>query len=283
MGFFEQHRDRVWVSRRDSFDLNVTVIGGRDGVVVIDTDATPALGRALLDDIERLDAGDVRAVVNTHAHFDHCYGNAAFRTAFPDVPIHAHQDAVDELATTAARLARGAEGDLGPLQAEILAVTPVLPDEWFSSVAVIDLGDRVVELVHPGPAHTAGDLVAVVREADVDVLVAGDLVESPYPQWGDDSFPLGWPGALDLVQGLVGPHTLVVPGHGPLADAGFVRDSHDLQAAVAQQIVDLAGAGVPQSEALARGVWPVPTEHLAAAVGRAWSQLPRASRGLPMA
>lgn len=283
MGFFEQHQDRVWVSRRAAFDLNVTVIGGRDGVVVIDTDATPALGHDLVADVERLGAGEVVAVVNTHAHFDHCYGNAAFRRAFGSVPIHAHEDAVAELAGTPARLASGAEGDLGPLRSEILAVTPVLPDHVFSSVAVIDLGDRVIELVHPGPAHTSADLVAVVREADVDLLVAGDLVEQPFPQWGDDSFPLGWPGALDLVHGLVGPDTLVVPGHGPLVDAAFVRDSHDLQATVAQQVADLAAAGVPESEAVARGHWPVPAEQVASAVTRAWAQLPRASKRLPMA
>jgi hypothetical protein len=39
----------------------------------------------------------------------------------------------------------------------------------------VDLGDRAVEVLHPGRGHTAGD--AVVRVPDSDVLFAGDLVE----------------------------------------------------------------------------------------------------------
>ena len=65
-------------------------------------------------------------------------------------------------------------------------------DHTFSSVRSIDLGDRVVELVHPGRGHTGGDLV--VRVPDADVLLAGDLVEeSAPPSYGPDCFPLDWP------------------------------------------------------------------------------------------
>ena len=54
----------------------------------------------------------------------------------------------------------------------------------------LDLGDRVVELIHPGRGHTAGDLV--VRVPDADVMVAGDLVEESDPPFiGDDSLPAG--------------------------------------------------------------------------------------------
>ena len=57
---------------------------------------------------------------------------------------------------------------------EIVAAGPT-----FSSAPVIDLGDRMVELVHPGRGHTGGDLV--VRVPDADVLLAGDLVEESAP------------------------------------------------------------------------------------------------------
>ena len=49
------------------------------------------------------------------------------------------------------------------------------PERTFSSAIALDLGDRYVELVHPGRGHTAGDLV--VRVPDADVVLAGDLVE----------------------------------------------------------------------------------------------------------
>ena len=57
----------------------------------------------------------------------------------------------------------------------LLATELVVPDQTFSSVTTIDLGDRAVELVHPGRGHTDGDLV--VRLDDADVLLAGDLVD----------------------------------------------------------------------------------------------------------
>ena len=51
----------------------------------------------------------------------------------------------------------------------------MLPTETFSSARAVDLGDRMVELVHPGRGHTAGDLV--LRVPDADLVFAGDLVE----------------------------------------------------------------------------------------------------------
>ena len=96
-------------------------------------------------------------------------------------------------------------------------------DHTFSSVATIDLGDRAVELVHPGRGHTGGDLV--VRIDDADVVLAGDLVEeSGAPAYGDDCFPLDWPRSLDLALELIGQATVVVPGHGAPVDRDFVQE-----------------------------------------------------------
>ena len=73
----------------------------------------------------------------------------------------------------------------------------------------LDLGDRAVELIHPGRGHTAGDLV--VRVPDADVVLGGDLVEESDPPFiGDDSWPLEWPMTLDLVMGLMTDATVVV-------------------------------------------------------------------------
>ena len=120
--------------------------------------------------------------------------------------------------------------------------TPIVPaDTTFSSVTAIDLGDRAVELVHPGRGHTGGDLV--VRLDDADVLLAGDLVEeSGMPAYGDDCWPLEWPWSLDLVLELVGPDTVVVPGHGAPVGRDFVQDQRSAIGVVAETIRDLAGA-----------------------------------------
>ena len=280
---FSEVADRVWVARHEWYDVNVSVVAGDRGLVVIDTHGSAAAGRRVLDDVRRLGAGEVVAVVNTHAHFDHAFGNIAFREADPGVPIHAHEDAVAALramspADTAATWASGADD---PRREEVLATEVVLPDHTFSSATVLDLGDRVLELVHPGPAHTAGDLVVLVPDAQV--LLAGDLVEeSGPPALGADSFPMQWPLSLDIVLGLTTGASTVVPGHGAVVDRDFVEVQRNELGIVAETIRDLAGRGVPVDEALATGEWPWDPRHLETAVRRGYEQLPRSQKRLPL-
>ncbi len=120
-----------------------------------------------------------------------------------------------------------------PHRDEVLETEIVVADQTFSSVRVLDLGDRQVELAHPGRGHTAGD--AVIRVPDADVLLAGDLVEeSGDPAYGVDCHPLDWPGTLDVVLNLVGRDTVVVPGHGALVDRDFVEQQRQDVAITAQ-------------------------------------------------
>ncbi|WGY03933.1 MBL fold metallo-hydrolase [Nocardioides sp. QY071] len=256
---FTEVADRVWVRRVPSYDVNLVAVGGERGLVVIDTLASAAEARAAIAAIGDLRAGPVVAVVNTHDHFDHVLGNAAFKDRYDDLPVHATDEA-------AAR------------------TDPAAPpaDHTFSSAAVIDLGDRQLELVHPGRGHTAGDLV--VRVPDADVLLAGDLVEeSAPPSIGSDSWPMDWPQTLDLVLGLTTPSTVVVPGHGGVVDRRFVEQQCDDLRAVAETIRELAAGGVPEAEALGAADWPFPLEALHHAIGRGYAQLPPARRQLPLA
>ncbi len=279
---FTEVADRVWVARHAWFDVNVSVVGGARGLVVVDTHASEVAARDVLDDVRRLGAGEVVAVVNTHEHFDHTFGNAVFRDAWPGLPIHAHEAAAARTVAAGERIkAEYADSD-DEHAAEVLA-TRILPaDQTFSSAQVLDLGDRSLELVHPGPAHSPGGLV--LRVPDADVVLAGDLVEeSAPPAYGVDCHPLEWPRALDLVLQLIGESTVVVPGHGAPVDRGFVFDQRSEIGMVARTIGDLAARGVPVSQALDAAEWPFPKEGLRHAVTRGYEQLPRGARQLPQA
>jgi glyoxylase-like metal-dependent hydrolase (beta-lactamase superfamily II) len=279
-GRFAEVADRVWTARHAYLDVTVSVVAGAYGLVVVDTHASLARGRAVLGRVRELRAGAVVAVVYTHAHYDHVLGAAAFRQADPGVPVHAHETAASQLAGHLAAVRAELAGD--PLRAEILATPPVEPDRVFSSVSAVDLGDRLVELAYLGRGHTGGD--AVVRVPDADVLVAGDLVEqSGPPGFGPDCHPLDWPGTLDLLLGLLGEGTVVVPGHGDPVDRRFVQSQRDEVGTVAETIRTLAGSGVPAGEALAAASWPYPRERLADAVRRGYAQLPPRRRSLPLA
>ena len=279
---FREVADRVWVARYAWFDVNITLVGGDRGLLVVDTHGSTAAAREVVDDVRRLGAGEVTGIVNTHWHFDHSFGNHAFRTAYDAPPIHAHENARDELEKWGQRVKqRYEDSPADPRHEEIEATEIVLPDQVFSSAKVLDLGDRAVELVHPGRGHTSGDIV--VRVPDADVVLAGDLVEeSSPPYFNDDSWPMEWPLSLDIVLGLLTPSTVVVPGHGSPVDRDFVEEQRNTVGIVAETIRDLASRGVPVDQALAAGEWPWPREHLATAVLRGYEHLPRSQKRLPL-
>ncbi len=280
---FAEIADRVWVARYPWFDVNVTVVGGSRGLVVVDTHSSALAAREVVADVRALSAGDVVAVVNTHEHFDHTFGNVTFREEYgAGLPVHATDGAAARTIAAGERIKRDYDAATDdPHREEVLATAIVPADQVFSSASVIDLGDRPVELVHPGRGHTGGDLV--VRVPDADVLLAGDLVEeSAPPAYGADCYPLDWPMSLDLVLSLTTPGTVVVPGHGAVVDRAFVQDQRSDIGIVAETIRDLAGRGVPVAEALPAGEWPFPAERLADAVRRGYGQLPRSQKRLPL-
>jgi glyoxylase-like metal-dependent hydrolase (beta-lactamase superfamily II) len=279
---FTEVADRVWVARYEWCDVNITVVEGEAGLLVVDTHGSSVAAREVVADIRRLSARPVVGVVNTHEHFDHVFGNAVFREEWVGVPITAHETAAANTVPEGELVKQAARERKGRRSAQMAQTPLVAADHTFSSVTTIGLGDRAVDLVHPGRGHTGGDLV--VRLDDVDVLLAGDLVEeSGHPAYGSDSFPLEWPWSLDLVLELVGPGTVVVPGHGAPVGRDFVQDQRSAIGVVAQTIRDLAGSGVSADQALGSTQWPYPAEHLVEAVRRGYDHLPASAKRLPLA
>lgn len=270
---FVEVADRVWVARHEWWSLNVTVVGGERGLLVIDTHGSEAAGQEVMDGARRLGAGKIVGVVNTHEHFDHTFGNAVFRDADPAVPIHAHEVAAGQTVPAGVRIQATYEADPEDEHAAEVIATRIVPaDRVFSTSRTIDLGDRVVELSHHGRGHTGGDAIASVP--DVDVCIMGDLVEeSAPPVYGADSFPLDWPATLTAIVPAITENAIVVPGHGAVVDHGFVRRQLQDIAQVAATIRHLFGNGVPVSDALPTSDWPWDPALLQHAIERGYEQL----------
>lgn len=217
--------DRVFTWRFPFLDQQIGVIlGGRD-VLVVDTRSAPSHAREVAEELRALTRDPISIVVDTHWHWDHTFGNAAFRGA----PIWGHVRAAERLLRDGPRTVGRIAKAYPDIADELRATELVPPDRTFADRATVVVGDRRVDLSFHGRGHTDGDVVAFVPDARV--LFAGDLLENDATPSFGDSFPLEWP---DTVERLLPLATgAVVPGHGSVGDRSFVeRQLGELRALV---------------------------------------------------
>jgi glyoxylase-like metal-dependent hydrolase (beta-lactamase superfamily II) len=230
LGPWQEVRSGVYVAVAEPESVNLGLIVGSQRTLLVDTGSSPEQGRAIRAALAGVTDLPLMAVVVTHWHYDHAFGLGAFA----DVPRIAHESVQVRLssaiaAADARRLGVDPQG-LGQPTVEIAVAT------------ALDLGDRRVEIAHLGRGHTEGDLVVVVP--DVEVLFAGDLLESAWPpSFGPDSVPDEWPATLDAVIGLMTATTVAVPGHGEPVGREFVFEQ---RGRIAAQAAEKAGPPGPR-------------------------------------
>lgn len=262
MNAWHEVGDDVFFRRYEWLALTIGAVIGIDGVLIVDTRASHDEAYELIKDLTTLTDLPVCWVVNTHYHWDHCWGNAPFRSA----ELWGHANTRLEL------LEHGEEArrrvlEFLPIehQAAIREVEIVPPEHTFSDRVSLDIG-RAVDLRYHGRGHTNSDISVTVA----DVVFAGDLVEESAPPSFGDAYPLDWPTALDgLLKHVEGP---VVPGHGLPVDRAFVEQQ---QADIAVT-VELARAGFEADLApgdLNLADTPFPAEVSRSVVERTYAQL----------
>jgi glyoxylase-like metal-dependent hydrolase (beta-lactamase superfamily II) len=173
-------------------------------------------------------AREIRKLVNTHANGDHTFGNQLVAQA----EIYAAQTTLEEMAerppaVLAAMVRDRAQmGEGGALLYEVMGrhftfddIVLTLPTRIFEERMTLTVGDKVVELLHVGPAHTRGDTLVYVPKDRV--VYAGDIMfVGGHPViWAG---PVGrWIDACDTILGW--DVDVVVPGHGAITDKEGVR------------------------------------------------------------
>jgi glyoxylase-like metal-dependent hydrolase (beta-lactamase superfamily II) len=272
---WDEVADGVFQRRYNPLDVSVCVIRGADGLAVVDTRSSPRQADEIRADVRELGGAPVRWVINTHAHFDHCFGNQRFGPGSDlNVPIYGHVLApafLDrfERPGLAEAIASGEE----PAEEwREVVITP--PTELVGDSRVLDLGDRAVELLYLGRGHTDNDLL--VHVPDAAAWLTGDVIEeSGPPCYGAGSFPMDWPETVARLLALVGDGDVLVPGHGAPVGPGFARAQQQQLAEVAGLIRELHGDRVPSGKAAdaGGGRWPLPTETVAAAIEVGYAQL----------
>jgi glyoxylase-like metal-dependent hydrolase (beta-lactamase superfamily II) len=233
----------VFRRRYRSLDLNVGLVIGSAGALVIDSRESPARARELLRDLALVTSAPIRWLVNTHWHWDHTFGNGEFS----DAAIWGHP-ACRRALIERGEATRRSLTEMVPEDErdEFDRFTIVPPQHLCAAHGTIDLGDRTVEMRYLGRGHTEGDLVLHVP--GTGVLFAGDLIEEGAPPAFDDAYPIAWAVTAARLASLIdGP---VVPGHGDLMDRGSVQTQVEELEEVARITRAAAEAGVPPDVAL---------------------------------
>jgi glyoxylase-like metal-dependent hydrolase (beta-lactamase superfamily II) len=265
----------VFQCRYQPLDVSVCVVRGAAGLLVVDTRASHREADEIRADLRELDPLPVRWVVNTHAHYDHTFGNGRFGPASDlGAPIYGHQRLpahLDEYERPmlAAWIARGDE----PVDDwREVVVTP--PTVLVRDRLGLDVGDRWVELIHLGRGHTDNDLL--VHVPDAHVWMVGDLLEeSGPPMFGSGSHPLDWPGTIASLRATLRTGDVLVPGHGAVVDEAFAAAQQRQLEEAADLVRQLHAAGVDAASAVAEAGhrWPFPGGGMVAAVRDGYRQL----------
>ena len=235
---------------------NLAVSAGDDGILLVDTDLMPLTER-IKAAIENIQSGKVDFMVNSHYHYDHAGGNAAFGL---ESLIVAHE-------SIRRRLMEGREAG----SRFITTTRPVeaLPILTFKENVTLHWNGESIDMIHtPNPSHTDGDTVIFFRESNV--IHTGDqyvnLGGFPYIDRDVGGNALGLRDNIAVVLGMIDDDTKIIPGHGPLATKAELQHFH---AQVAESIdhierakqsgktlEEVQSAGLPEKFATYTGFMP---------------------------
>jgi cyclase len=194
----------------------------------------------------------IDAAMNTHANPDHCFGNELLPSTTEIYSSRVTAEEMGELSPKELHAAKQAElpphvtafisQAFGPFDIENITVR--LPSKTFSGRLDLTIGDRVVSLVELGPAHTGGD--TIVHVPDADTVFTGDLLFSHATPmvWADYD---NWISACDRILEIGA--SVLVPGHGAITDASGLRDLRRYLVYVREQALQRFEAGMDETEA----------------------------------
>jgi len=188
-------------------DPNTGIIVGDDGVMVVDTQATPVMAQGVIDRIREVTDKPIKYVVLSHYHAVRVLGASAYKPEH----IIASRDTYDLIVE---RGQQDYDSEVGRFPRLFQSVETVPGLTWptivFEKSLTLFMGQREVQILQLGRGHTKGDTVVWLPKEKV--MFAGDLVEYGATPYTGDAYLQDWPETLANLRAL-GPEKLV-PGRG---------------------------------------------------------------------
>ncbi len=176
-------------------DPNSGVIIGDDSVMVVEAQATPRLAQKVIDCMRGVTDKPITHVVLTHYHAVRVLGASAFGApqvimseAARNMVAERGQEDWDSEFQRFPRLFQGHESIPGL----------TWPTTTFNGKMSVFLGKRRVDLLQLGRAHTAGD--AVIHVPDANVMFTGDIVEAHSACYCGDGHFADWGNTLEAIR-----------------------------------------------------------------------------------
>lgn len=237
----------VWPVRDNIYMLvgaggNTTVQIGTDGVLIVDTKLAAA-SDALLAAIRQLTDKPIRYVINTHVHPDHIGGNEKIATAGSTIAGGNVSGAIADASVGAAVIAH--ENVLVRMSGQPMPppFTAWPTDTFFVPEKDLYFNGEAIQIMYKPAAHTDGDSIVFFRRSDV--ISAGDVFTTtlyPVIRPEDGGGIDGVIAALNDIIALTVPAekqeggTMVIPGHGRLADEADVVEYRDMTTIIRDRV-----------------------------------------------
>ena len=188
-------------------DPNSGIIVGDECVMVINSQATPAMADHVIARVAKVTDKPIKYVLLTHYHAVRVLGASAYKGA-EILASDATRDLIGE------RGKQDMDSEIGRFPRLFRAAESIPGLTWptitFPDQISIWLGRREVRIMHIGRGHTAGDVIAIVPDAGV--VFSGDLVEYKSACYCGDAHFTDWPATLDHLAEMQA--NALVPGRG---------------------------------------------------------------------
>ena len=219
---------------------------GDEGVIVVEGQMTRAGAQEVKEEVKRITDLPIRSVILTHFHGDHSLGNQYFLPA----PIIGHALCRDEFIEkwdyTVNRFATRYDATDPAQAAEFRSARMTPPDVVFHNDRMtLFLGERPIELLYFGWAHTRGDIFVYLP--DDKVLYSGDAITSGGPPVTMHAHIGNWVSVLEKVEAL--DINTIVPGHGLLGGRDMVSRERQFLSQLRDEARKRYDAGVSAEKA----------------------------------